>query len=300
MAEKKWLKITFESDPVLVESLCDFLIGVIGAGVETGAMDEASYGTINCYLEDPDLDQKAVSEILGKISDYVVELAGIFKVTVPAFTFETLGDEDWGKRWKEHFKPFAIVPDLIISPTWEKYESLPGEKVIVMDPGMAFGTGHHATTTLSLKLLSDSLSKNEDVSLLDIGTGTGVLGMAAVYFGAKTVLGIDNDPEAVSAAKENVLRNDMQTIMQVSLEPLDALEGGFFVVVANIVHDVLVGMVEDIERVTAEGGRLILSGILVGEQADNIINLYGKYGFVLEEKLTQQEWAALRMRKAEA
>jgi len=230
MTEKSWLKITFICDPVLVEPLCDFLLGVIGGGVETGARDEISYGTVNFYVEGPDLTREAVEDITQKISMYLHEIADIFSVRVPTFSLETLGEEDWGKNWKEHFKPFAIIDGLIISPTWEDYETAPGEKVITMDPGMAFGTGHHATTSLSLELLHSAINATGNASVLDIGTGTGILGMACVHFGAANVLGIDNDPEAVSIAAENISRNEMQAFMQVSQKPLADVRGQFSVV----------------------------------------------------------------------
>jgi ribosomal protein L11 methyltransferase len=294
MSRKSWLKIVLRCDPVLVDPLCDFLLGVVGGGVETGARDEKNWGTVSCYVEDPDLTREAVEEIIQKVSRYLHELAAIFSVEVPAFHLETLGDEDWAKNWKVHFKPFAIIPGLIVSPTWEEYEAAPGEKVIVMDPGMAFGTGHHATTSLSLEMLYGVITQQEGARLLDIGTGTGILGMAGAHFGAARVLGIDNDPEAVSIAAQNIVRNGMQGIMRVSREPLEEVKGLFTVVVANIVHDVLASMAEDIERVTEKGGSLILSGLLHGEQTEKIIQLYGRHGFSLEEELVRQDWAALR------
>lgn len=297
MTEKRWLKITLKSEPVLVDPIADFLIGVIGAGVETGAVDEKTFGVINCYVEDPDLDKNMIENIVHRISSYVQELADIFKVTAPTLSFETLEEEDWGKSWKVHFKPFAIVPGLIIAPSWEDYKALPDEKVIIMDPGMAFGTGHHATTSLSLELLGKTVAKVQASRLLDIGTGTGILGMAGINFGADEALGIDNDPEAVLAAAENVTRNQLQDKMRVSSDLLSALQEKYSIVVANIVHDVLVEMAADIERVTADNGWLILSGILAGQQTDNIVSLYAKHGFKLLEKVNRQEWAALCLKK---
>jgi ribosomal protein L11 methyltransferase len=166
-----------------------------------------------------------------------------------------------------------------------------------MDPGMAFGTGHHATTSLSLDFIRETLSGKAGLRLLDVGTGTGILGMAAVLFGAEAVLGIDNDPEAVSAAEENVRRNSLQDHMQISLAPLSSLEEPYEVVVANIVHDVLISMSGDLARLTAAGGALILSGILTGEQVANIIRVFTSNGFQLSGQESRQEWSALRFMK---
>ena len=292
--KKKWLKITIRADPVLVEPISDFLMGIIGAGVETGAIDEESYGTVNGYVEQADLNQVEIENILSKVSSYLVELASLFAVSEPDFSSTIIVEEDWGKSWKEHFKPFAIVPGLVISPIWEEYKPLPGELLIEMDPGMAFGTGHHATTSLSLGFIKEVLLFSDSSQrLLDVGTGTGILGMAAVLLGAGEVLGIDNDPDAVAAAKENVVRNRLHGSMQVTLAPLATLEGSFQIVVANIIHDVLVAMLADLTRLTADNGVLILSGILVGEQVENVATLFTEAGFFLRKKEVSGEWAAL-------
>lgn len=298
--DNKWLKITIKTDPLLVEPISDFLEGVIEAGVETGARDELLYGTVNGYLQKSNLDQIEIDRILSQVSSYLAELAIIFGVSEPILSSTMIEEEDWGKNWKEHFKPFAIVPGLVIAPTWEEYRPTAGEVVITMDPGMAFGTGHHATTSLSLHFIRETLAGSDgSLRLLDVGTGTGILGMAAVLFGAKDVLGIDNDPEAVSAAEENVRRNSLQDRMQVSLSPLSSLEEPYKIVVANIVHDVLIGMSDDLTRLTADGGTLILSGILAGKQVENIINVFTAKGLRLSGQENREEWSALCFGKSE-
>jgi len=297
--KKEWLKVTIKSDPVLVEPICDFLIGIIGAGVGTGAKGEDFYGTVTGYVEQADPDQETITNILATINTYLSELAPLFDVAVPTMTSAMIAEEDWGKNWKEHFKPFSIVPGLIISPTWEEYEPAPGEMMIEMDPGMAFGTGHHATTSLSLDFLREVLTSSDvkHQTVLDVGTGTGILGMAAVLFGADDVLGIDNDPDAVAAAKENAVRNGLQKNMGVSLAPLSTLEGNYSLVVANIIHNVLVAILADLTRLTVDGGILILSGILAGEQVESIISRFTEAGFSLRKKEVSGEWAALMLEK---
>lgn len=296
MINNKWLKITIKTDPLLVEPISDFLVGVIEAGVETGARDEPLFGTVNGYVQKANLDTDEVDDILARVGSYLTELASIFSVEEPSLSSAMIDEEDWGKRWKEHFKPFAIVPGLVIAPTWEEYRPTDGEKVITMDPGMAFGTGHHATTSLSLDFIRKTLSENGG-RLLDVGTGTGILGMAAVLYGGDEVLGIDNDPEAVLAAEENVRRNSLQGHMQISLTPLSSLDEPYEIVVANIVHDVLISMSDDLVRLTTDGGTLILCGLLTGEQVTNIINVFTAKGCHLSGQDARQEWSALRFLK---
>ena len=293
----KWLKITIKADPLLVESISDYLVGVLEAGVETGARDEFLYGTVNGYMQKANLPQSEVADILSKVAAYLDELAKIFTVPKPILSSTFLDEEDWGKSWKEHFKPFAIVPGLVVAPTWEEYRPAADEAVIVMDPGMAFGTGHHATTSLSVNFIRQTLAEHAGQRLLDVGTGTGILGMAALLFGAGEVLGIDNDPEAVFAAERNVRRNSLQDRMQVSLTPLSSLAEPFAIVVANIVHDVLIELAGDLVRLTADGGTLILAGILAGEQAGKIIDVFSARGFHLSGRDRRQEWEALRFKK---
>ena len=292
-SKNTWLKITIEADPLLVASIGDYLVGVYGAGVETGARDERSYGTVNAYIEKANMESAEVTELVGQVSLWLDELAEIFRVPRPILSSAMIDEEDWGKSWKKHFTPFAIVPGLVIAPTWQEYLPAAGEAVIVMDPGMAFGTGHHATTSLSVQCLRRLLAKNPGRRVLDVGTGTGILGMAALLSGAAEVLGIDNDPEAVAAAQQNVHYNGLQDTMQVSLTPLTALHEPFDLVVANIVHDVLIGMASELSRLTADGGALILCGILTGEQADNIIAVFTARGLQLTDRNSEQEWEAL-------
>jgi ribosomal protein L11 methyltransferase len=297
MTDNNWLKITIETDPLLVEPISDFLMGVIEAGVETGAPDEPNYGTVNGYVQKPNLSPGEVDDILAQVSGHLEELAQIFKVETPELVATVTGDEDWGKNWKVHFKPFAIIPGLVIAPTWEEYQPEPGESVITMDPGMAFGTGHHATTSLCLAFVKKSLENTSGLRLLDVGTGTGILGMAGLLFGAAEVVGIDNDPEAVAAATRNIAGNGMEDRMMVSSRDLSSLDDSFELVVANIVHDVLVALSGDLAQVTAAGGTLILSGLLSGSQVESIISVFGAEGFRLIDQADKLEWSALRLKK---
>lgn len=297
MAKNTWLKLTISSDPLLVEPISDFLVGIINAGVETGAKDEPLYGTVNGYVEQSNPSQEDIAAVLEQVSAYLTELALIFNLSEPTLSYSLIEEEDWGKTWKEHFKPFAIVPGLIITPTWEDYNLGPGELVITMDPGMAFGTGHHATTFLSLGLLKETISGNSGMKVLDVGTGTGILGLASVLFGAEKVLAVDNDPEAVLAATENVQINSMAGSVEVSITALESIEDVYDVVVANIVHDALTAMANDLSRVTAPGGNLILSGILVDKQVDSILETFTGKGFTLVKRETREEWAAVQFTK---
>lgn len=293
MTEKSWLKLTIKSDPQLLDPISDFLVGCFESGVESAAMDEPGYGTLQCYIEDSDPDPAQVEEILLKVSAYLRELSEIFLVQMPALSHEMIGDQDWGKNWKRFFKPFHIVDDLVIVPTWEKYSPNNGESVITMDPGMAFGTGHHSTTSLCLESIRDTLRGKKDRTVLDVGTGTGILAMAAIRYGALRAMGIDNDPEAVDAAKENVKLNGMQDTIEITDTKIGTLPEQYDVVVANIVHDVLIDLAGGLAQVITEGGTLILSGIFAGEQCNNIQKVFTGKGLRFVRKMERKKWSVV-------
>ncbi len=290
---RTWSKIAITTDPALVDAISDFLMGVTDAGIEIGVNDQATQQTINVYLAEADLEQSEKDRIIDQISAYLDYIAEIFQATRPVLTVSDFGEEDWGSTWKKHFVPFAIVSGLIIAPTWERYEAGPGETVIVMDPGMAFGTGHHATTSLSLALVREVVQNKVGARVLDVGTGTGILGMTAALFGAAEVLGIDNDPEAVAAAEENVRRNGLEKIMRVAATPLASLTGAYSLVVANIIHDTLLDMAPVLSGLVEPAGALVLSGILQGPQTDNIVRCFEQRGFRPESCTESAEWSAL-------
>lgn len=288
-----WLKAVIELDPILEEAVSDYLVGVLGAGVEQSVDTAGSDLCLNVFMEEKNLDELQRQELQDKVKRQLDELAEIFQVSSPHITWEQIEDQDWSSNWKVHFKPFAIVPGLVIAPTWEEYQAREGEQVIVMDPGMAFGTGHHGTTALSLAFVQKIVSQGKGNRVLDVGTGTGILGMGAALFGASRVLAIDNDPEAVRAAGENVVLNKLESVMEVALTPLGQVKAAYDLIIANIIHDVLLTMAEDFARLLQEGGNLVLSGILHGEQEKNIIRVFEGLGFVLQGREQQDEWAAL-------
>jgi ribosomal protein L11 methyltransferase len=295
---KRWLKLSIVTEPVLVESIADFLIGIVDAGVEIGVDEHIYLKTINAFVEKENPSQDELERIIRLVADHTRELAEIFQVNPPELGWTVIEEEDWGKNWKKHFFPFAIAPGLVITPSWENYQAKGDEKVLVMDPGMAFGTGHHATTALVLQLLKEEIDQSSgDQTVLDVGTGTGILGIAAALLGAQKVLGIDNDPIAVMTAAENIEINNLSAVMEVSEVPPAQLTDTYSLVLANIIHDALIHMAADLHRVTMVGGKLILSGILQGEQAESLLAVYEDLGFSLKNSRNRDEWVALLLER---
>lgn len=293
-----WLTATIILNPILEEAVVDFLVGVMAGAVEQTVDDNSQDLTLNVYFEEKDQDTQSRVSLQAKVVHQLAELATIFQVDVPDISWDLIEDQDWSSNWKVHFKPFTITRGLTIVPTWENYQPGENEHIITMDPGMAFGTGHHATTSMALDFLRKVVTNSGgDISVLDVGCGTGILGMGAALFGAAKVLGIDNDPEAVRVAIENVALNDGAASMEVAQTALQDLTESFDCIVANIIHDVLLSMKEDFYRLLFRNGDLILSGILHGEQERNIIKQFEGAGFVFLATEQQEEWAALHLRK---
>jgi ribosomal protein L11 methyltransferase len=246
---------------------------------------------------DPHGPVDTVETIRARVIQQMTELFALYGHTPEKPEITLLADQDWATSWQQYFKPFEIVPNLVIKPSWEDYLPNPGQHILELDPGMAFGTGQHASTQMALALIQHSIEEATPTQALDVGTGTGILAMAAALFGIKQVIAIDNDPDAVVVARENIANNKLEGQIQVSTTPVEQLAGTFQLVCANIVHDVLVAMAPVLTRLTANGGHLVLAGILSGEQEKNIIAVYQQLGCRLLDQRYQEEWVALRLQR---
>ncbi|WP_438266361.1 50S ribosomal protein L11 methyltransferase [Desulfolutivibrio sulfoxidireducens] len=204
--------------------------------------------------------------------------------------------EDWGAAWKAFFTPIEVGGVFEVLPPWLVHERSADRKPIVIEPKMAFGTGHHPTTALCLELFGELFATGRirpGMRFLDLGTGSGILGIGLCRLGL-TGIGLDIDPQAVCCAAENVLANGVERAMRTAEGSLDSLSGGerYDVVVANILAQPLVAMAPHLAARVATGGVLILSGILA-EQAEGVAEAYAKTGLERPEVRQSGEWAAL-------
>ncbi len=185
-----------------------------------------------------------------------------------------VADEDWGEGWKKEFRPLD-VGRVRVRPSWIAEPPPAGSVEVVLDPGMAFGTGSHPTTSLCLAALSDLLAARPGASVLDVGTGSGILAIAARKLGAGRVAGNDDDPKAVEVARENAAANGVA--LELVGQPVQELAGAFDLVVANILANTLVELAPGIAAKVAPGGVVLLSGILA-PQADEVRRAYVAQG----------------------
>jgi len=191
------------------------------------------------------------------------ELADLPRVLVEQDTVTEVRNADWAESWKQHFTALRIGRRLVIRPSWEERTAEPGVVEVVLDPGMAFGTGTHGTTRLCLEALAAAFeSDSPPRRVLDVGTGSGILAIAAARLGADHVLACDIDDEVCRVASENVAANGVDRLVEVTRMPLETLPQGYDLVVANILAEENVRLASELVRRLSPGGRLILSGIL--------------------------------------
>ena len=209
--------------------------------------------------------------------------------------FRSVSDTDWKDVWKQYFKPFYASDHLVIKPTWESFNPLPGDRVIEIDPGMAFGSGTHETTAMCLSLLEQNIAGGEEI--IDVGTGSGILAIGAALLGAGHILAIDIDPDAVKVAAENVAANHVQDTVDVQqgnlLEKVDAVCD---ICVANIISDVIISFASPLMSHIRPGGLFICSGI-VSLRADEVAQALLDAGYEILQKYTRGEWTAFLSRR---
>lgn len=217
----------------------------------------------------------------------------------PTVSVERVAPQDWNAAWKRQFEPFQVSPRLWIVPTWHDVPDVRGaERVIRMDPGMAFGTGTHFTTAGCLRMLDDLLAAGHPMpSVLDVGTGTGVLAIGALLLGAERAVGLDTSADAVAATVENAALNGVGDRLEAHHGPLGTLPPGTYpVIVANLLAPLLVRLARDLERRMAPGGLLIVSGLL-REQEDKVEAALSAAGLRRTAEITDDDWAVLRFER---
>jgi len=271
-----WLEIACDVPEEYSDVVAEFLTQLSGKGVCVDNLSVDAFST----SEIPDSVRVVIKAYLPAESDFAPQmhkletfLTELSERHPEAFfappTLTAVNAEDWSSSWKVHFKPLRVGKHLLIVPTWEEAVQLPGDLVIRIDPGMAFGTGGHETTRLCLELLEAVMECGpllEVPSLLDLGTGSGILAMAASLLGAGRILALDIDPDAVEVARENLELNGLSDKIECGTTPLESLDERFDIILANILAEELVRLAPYITDRLNPGGSLILSGILAEKE----------------------------------
>ena len=291
-----WLRATIHHPAAAAEAAGALLFDEGAQGVWEDQPDDQGRAVTRGGFAPADRErlERALPEIVRR-------LAAAFEIDPAEFSHSLTLEEnhDWAEKWKEGLTPIVVDQRLALAPTWWPADDLPAaERVLRLDPGLAFGSGHHATTFLCLKFIAELAPSARRV--LDVGSGSGILSLAAAALSASAeVVGVDNDPDTIEVARDNAALNGLAGRLAFSGRTLDQLPGDFDFIVANITLGPLTELAGAISAKAPDGGRLVLSGLLE-TQAAEAVDVYEGLGWGLVRRLGRDEWAALLLIKGES
>jgi len=206
--------------------------------------------------------------------------------------YREIDEEDWAESWKTYFVPERITDRIIVKPTWREYDATPGDIILEIDPGMAFGTGIHPTTAACIQMIQTYLRSGD--RMLDVGTGSGILMVAGAKLGASQISGIDIDEVAVAVARKNLVQNriDPETFEVMTGNLIDPVKGRFELVVSNILSEIIIRLLDHIHLVLVKNGILICSGI-IEKNRDPVVQKMISTGFEIIEAPVKEGWVAI-------
>ncbi|MCK9231935.1 MAG: 50S ribosomal protein L11 methyltransferase [Syntrophales bacterium] len=302
---ERWFKIELSTPPELVDALANYVteIGAQGAYqevLEPFAPNDrpAALDKLNAFLPvDTRLENR-----LARLETYLASLGKLFPEYDPVtLTTETIDDPDWGEQWKKYFKPLRVSKNIVIKPTWERFTPQGHDIVIDIDPGMAFGTGQHPSTRMCLEAMEDILLKNRSVRkarVLDVGTGTGILGIASAKLGAEAVVCVDIDRNAADIARENVRINGVEDRVKIVNRDVTTLHDPFSLIIANLTARLLVSLRSHLVSLLTPGGYLVLSGIIDQNRPEMEAHFFAP-PFVSRRTITEKEWVCYVLQNEE-
>ena len=293
-----WLELCVDVPPEFVEPISHifYKYGYGGVSIESPAdfnPDEGEVApvpetfSVRTYIpkDDSTDERRANIEIGVKLINHLHPIEPLKETEIK--------DEDWETNWKQYFHPIRVGRKLVICPTWQEHASLRDDVIIFLDPGMAFGTGHHPTTRMCMELLEDTIVGGEKI--IDLGCGSGILSVTAVKLGALSSIGFEIENNASKVAKENCVLNGVDESVEVfnsTLPDNRYSEGDFDLALANISAKVIIELADHLTKGLRSGGKLILSGVLENALED-VRDVFEPLGVVFEKVMTDSDWTAV-------
>ncbi len=289
----KWIELSIQTDAEGAEAAAAWLNEYVSGGAvieqtitpEAGeTLDPARTFTVRAFFS------ADATEPLARAQEGLWHLAQLRSMSAPQT--RELAEEDWAEAWKKFYTIVHLGQHLVIKPSWLEYTPSAEEIVIELDPGMAFGTGLHPTTRLCLAALEERMTPGARV--LDVGTGSGILSIAAARLGAREITALDIDPIAVETASRNVTISGVGRVVQVRRGSVEQVEDGspFDLVCVNILAEVIAEMAPSLSAVLKPGGIIIASGIL-DYKAEDVVDAFRTVGIRVIEKKQEEDWVAL-------
>ncbi len=283
----EWLEISVRVDPEAAEAVAEVLSRYVSQGVaiDQGLGKVGEPVTVRAYV----LDGERAAEVSRQIEEALWHLGQIWPIPDP--THRTVSEKEWTAAWKESIPVLHLGHRIVIKPSWREYTPQPEEIVLEMDPGLAFGTGLHPTTRLCVGALERLLRPG--MKVLDVGTGTGILSLAAAKLAPVEVFAVDNDADAVSVARRNVRANGVRERVQVSPGSWEVAKGRYDLVLVNILTHTILAMLEGgLTSRVRTGGWLVGSGILLEQEAE-VAAALERAGLRVVESLHEGDWIAI-------
>lgn len=283
-----WTELVVETTNEAIDAVTNILMENEAGGVQ---IDDDDLNDVRIITYFP-----ANVNVAEKVPELEMQIKGLSQFGIDpgkaAVKLSDVNDDSWRDVWKKYYHPVRITRYLTIVPSWEDYQpENADEKVIRLDPGRAFGTGTHPTTRLALLALEKEIRGSE--SMIDVGTGSGVLSIAAKYLGAGEIDAYDIDDEAIKATKENVALNPVAQDINIGTNSLlDGISKKVDLIVANILAGIIVPLIPQAKECLNPGGKFITSGI-INDKKDLIVNELTKHGFVIDEILNQKDWYSI-------
>ena len=308
----KWCEISMQTSHEAMELIAEIFrdLGASGVVIEDPELvndyitsGKWDYTDIPIAKETEVVVEKAYLPVNGELEGRIQTLQQEIKAlesrgvnTAPAvLTTAELQDEDWSDTWKQYFHTEKPGKRVVIKPTWEEYEPKDDEVVIELDPGAAFGTGTHATTSMCIRQLEKLVKPG--MTVFDVGTGSGILSIISAKLGAKNIQAVDYDDSVLKIVEENLEQNNVQDIISVAQSDLmQNVHGKAELVIANIIADIIIRLFDQLDEHLEKGGTLLTSGI-IEDRIEDVLAAAEKHGYGVVERLENKGWACITFKR---